>query len=81
MITVPVVTDKILLIVDNQVKNSLSDKDTSTAQKYYYNYTIAPISTFQDKSIRYDTSKYPYASMSVNRDITWVQIRGFNFSK
>jgi hypothetical protein len=80
-IPVPVVTDKILLIVDNQVKNSLSDKDTSTAQKYYYNYTITPIATFQDKSIRYDTSKYPYASMSVNRDITWVQIRGFNLSK
>jgi hypothetical protein len=80
-IPVPVVTDKILLIVDNQVKNSLADKDTSTAQKYYYNYTITPISTFQDKSIRYDTSKYPYASMSVNRDITWVQIRGFNLSK
>jgi hypothetical protein len=80
-IPVPAVTDKILLIVDNQVKNSLSDKNTSTAQKYYYNYTITPISTFQDKSIRYDTSKYPYASMSVNRDITWVQIRGFNFSK
>jgi hypothetical protein len=80
-IPVPAVTDKILLIVDNQVKNSLSDRDTSTAQKYYYNYTITPISTFQDKSIRYDTSKYPYASMSVNRDITWVQIRGFNLSK
>ena len=80
-IPVPATTDKILLIVDNQVKNSLSDTDTSTAQKYYYNYTITPISTFQDKSIRYDTSKYPYASMSVNRDITWVQIRGFNLSK
>ena len=80
-IPVPAATDKILLIVDNQVKNSLSDRDTSIAQKYYYYYTITPITTFQDKSIKYDTSKYPYASMSVNRDITWVQIRGFNLSK
>ena len=80
-IPVPEATDKILLIVDNQVKNSLSDRDTSIAQKYYYYYTITPITTFQDKSIKYDTSKYPYASMSVNRDITWVQIRGFNLSK
>jgi hypothetical protein len=80
-IPVPAVTDKILLIVDNQVKNSLSDRDTSNVQKYYYYYTITPIATFQDKSITYDTSKYPYASMSVNRDINWVQIRGFNLSK
>jgi hypothetical protein len=77
-IPVPAATDKILLIADNQVKHSLSDRDTSTAQKYYYYYTITPIATFQDKSIKYDTSKYPYASMSVNRDITWVQIRNFN---
>jgi hypothetical protein len=80
-IPIPAATDKILLIVDNQVKNSLSDRDTSIAQKYYYYYTITPITIFQDKSIKYDTSKYPYASMSVNRDITWVQIRDFNLSK
>jgi hypothetical protein len=77
-IPVPAATDKILLIVDNQVKNSLSDRDTSNIQKYYYYYTITPVATFQDKSIKYDTSKYPYASMSVNRDIRWVQIRSFN---
>jgi hypothetical protein len=80
-IPVPAATDKILLLVDNQVKNSLSDRDTSNIQKYYYYYTITPIATFQDKSIRYDTSKYPYASMSVNRDMRWVQIRSFNLSE
>jgi hypothetical protein len=77
----PAVTDKILLVVDNQVNNSLFDRDTSNVQKYYYYYTITPISTFQDKSIKYDTSNYPYSSMSVNRDIGWVQVRGFNLSK
>jgi hypothetical protein len=80
-IPVPAVTDKILLIVDNRVRNSLSDRDMSTVQKYYYYYTITPIATFKDKTIKYDTSKYPYASMSVNRDTRWVQIRGFNLSK
>jgi hypothetical protein len=80
-IPVPEVTDNILLIVDDQVKNSLSDRDTSNVQKYYYYYTITPIATFQDKAIKYDTSKYPYASMSVNRDIKMVQIRGFNLSE
>ena len=80
-IPAPAATDKILLIVDNQVKNSLSDRDTSNIQKYYYYYTITPTATFQDKSIKYDTSNYPYASMSVNRDIRWVQIRSFNLSE
>src|SRR5919109_2028293 len=80
-IPVPKVTDKILLIVDNRVRNSLSDKNISMLQKYYYYYTITPVVTFKDKTIKYDTSKYPYASMSENRDTGWVQIRGFNLSK
>jgi len=69
LVPVPAVTDKILLIVDNRVRNSLSDRDMSTVQKYYYYYTITPVATFKDKTIKYDTSKYPYASMSENRDI------------
>jgi hypothetical protein len=80
-IPVPTVTDKILLIVDNRVRNSLSDRDISTVQKYYYYYTITPIATFKDNTIKYDTSKYPYASMRENHDIKWVQIRGFNLSR
>jgi hypothetical protein len=80
-IPVPGVTDKILLIVDNRVRNSVSDRDMSTVQKYYYYYTIIPIATFKDKTINYDTSKYPYASMSENHDVRWVQIRGFNLPK
>jgi predicted RND superfamily exporter protein len=79
-IPIPEVNDKILLIVDNQVRNSLSDRDISMMEKYYYYYTITPIATFKDKTIKYDTSKYPYASMSENRDTRWVQIRGFNLS-
>ena len=80
-IPVPAVTDKILLIVDNRIRNSLSDTDMSTVQKYYYYYTITPVVTFKDKTIKYDNSKYPYASMSENRDIKWIQIREFNLSK
>jgi 4-amino-4-deoxy-L-arabinose transferase-like glycosyltransferase len=80
-IPIPAVNDKTLLIVDNRVRNSLSDRDMSEVQKYYYYYTITPIATFKDKTIKYDTSKYPYASMSENRDINWVHIRGFNLSK
>ena len=80
-IPAPAVTDRILLVVDNQVNNSLFDRGTSNVQKYYYYYTITPISTFQDKSTKYDTSNYPYSSMSVNRDIGRVQVRGFNLSK
>ena len=39
----------------------------------YYN-TI-PIATFKDKSMHYNLEKYPYASMSGNRDTRWVEIR------
>jgi hypothetical protein len=80
-IPLPSINDKIFLIVDNQVKDSVSDKDMSIMKRYYYYYTITPIATFQDKTITYDTSKYPYASLSENRDVKWVQIRGFNISK
>jgi hypothetical protein len=80
-IPVPKATDKIILIVDNPVRNSLSDKDISMLQKYYYYYTITPVATFKDKTIKYDVSKYPYASMSENRDTKWIQIREFNLSK
>jgi hypothetical protein len=79
-IPIPEVNDKILLIVDNQVRNSLSDRNISMMEKYYYYYTITPIATFKDKTTKYDTSKYPYASMSENHDTGWVQIRGFNLA-
>jgi hypothetical protein len=37
-IPIPAINDKILLIVDNQVRNSLSDRDMSTIKKYNYYY-------------------------------------------
>jgi Dolichyl-phosphate-mannose-protein mannosyltransferase len=80
-IPIPSTKDKFFLIADNQVKDSVSDKDMSLIKKYYYNYTIIPIATFQDRTTTYDASKYPYASLSENRDIKWVQIRGFNISR
>jgi hypothetical protein len=75
-------TEKVILIVDNTIKRSISDNNNDIQNKQqqqrqlnlYYN-TI-PIATFKDKSImHYDLDKYPYASMSENRDIKWVQIR------
>jgi Dolichyl-phosphate-mannose-protein mannosyltransferase len=80
-IPIPSRNDKIFLIVDNQVKNSVSEKDMSLIKKYYYNYTFAPNATFQDRTVTYDTTKYPYTSLSENRDVKWVQIRGFNLSE
>jgi hypothetical protein len=78
---IPSTKDKFFLIADNKVRDSVSDKDMSLIKKYYYNYTIIPIATFQDRTTTYDTSKYPYASMNENRDVKWVQIRGFNISR
>jgi hypothetical protein len=46
-IPIPAVTDKIFLIVDNRMRNSLSDRDMSTMQKYYYYYAITLIAMFK----------------------------------
>jgi hypothetical protein len=66
------------LLVDNTIKHSASDNNNDIQngkqQPNLYHDTI-PIATFKDKSIRYDLNKYPYASMSENRDTNWVEIR------
>jgi hypothetical protein len=81
-IPLSVETEKVILIVDNTIKRSISDNNNNDIQNgrqqqqqrnLYYN-TI-PIATFKDKSLRYDLDKYPYASMSENRDTRWVEIR------
>ena len=70
---------KAVIIVDNTIKRSLSDNNKNDIQNgqrqlnMYYN-TI-PIAIFKDKSMHYDLDKYPYASMSENRDTNWVEIR------
>jgi hypothetical protein len=79
-IPIPSTNDKLFLIADRQVEDSVFDKSMPLIKKYYYNYTITPIATFQDKTVKYDSSRYPYASLSENRDARWVQIRGFNMS-
>ena len=77
-IPVSIDTEKVILIVDNTIKRSIPDnkKDIQNGQQQmnlYYN-TI-PIATFNDKSMHYDLDKYPYASVSENRDTNWVEIR------
>jgi hypothetical protein len=66
------------LLLDNTIKHSASDDNNDIQNgkqqpNLYYN-TI-PIATFKDKSMHYDLEKYPYASMSENRDTNWVEIR------
>jgi hypothetical protein len=77
-IPISVETKKVILLVDNTIKRSASDNNNNIQNgphqlNLYYN-TI-PIATFKDKSLRYDLDKYPYASMSENRDTRWVEIR------
>jgi hypothetical protein len=81
-IPIPSDTDKILLFVDNRVRNSLSDTEfLSSVKKYYYYFAITPIDTFKDTTTKYDISTYPFASLSENHDVNWVQIRGHNILK
>ena len=77
-IPVSIKTKKGIFIVDNRIKRSMFDdkQDIQNGQQnlnLYYN-TI-PIATFKNKSMHYDLEKYPYASMSGNRDTYWVEIR------
>jgi hypothetical protein len=72
-------TEKVILIVDNTIKRSISDNNNEIQngrqqQLNLYHNTI-PIATFKDESTHYDLDKYPYASMSQNRDTKWVETR------
>jgi hypothetical protein len=55
----------------------MSDNNNIVQNKQQLNlfYDTIPIATFKDKSIQYELDKYPYASMSENRDTRWVEIR------
>jgi hypothetical protein len=70
-------TEKVILIVDNTIKRSMSDNNNDIQNRQQLNiyYHIIPIATFKDKSMHYDHNKYPYASMSENQDTKWVEIR------
>jgi hypothetical protein len=78
-IPLSVETEKVILIVDNRIKRSMSDNnnDIQDGQQLNLFYNTIPIATFKDKSMHYDLDKYPYASMSENRDTRWVEIRGY----
>ena len=71
--------EKVIILVDNTLERSLYDYNNQTQNRrlqqlnLYYN-TI-PIATFNNKSTHYDLDKYPYASMSENRDTNWIEIR------
>ncbi len=77
-IPISVETEKAILIVDNTIKRSVSDNNNdiqNRQQQLNLYYKTIPIATFKDKSMRYDLDKYPYASMTENRDTRWVEIR------
>jgi hypothetical protein len=73
---------KAILIVDNTIKHSLSDNTNNNdiqnrrRQQLNFYYNTIPIAAFNGKSTHYELDKYPYASMSENRDTKWVEIRG-----
>jgi hypothetical protein len=73
--------EKAILIVDNTIKRSLSDNtnnnDFLNRRQRQLNpyYNTIPIAIFKDNSRHYNLDKYPYTSMSENRDIKWVEIR------
>ena len=75
---------KAILIVDNTIKRSLSDNTNNNdiqnrrrqQQQLNLYYNTIPIAAFNGKSTHYELDKYPYASMSENRDTKWVEIRG-----
>jgi hypothetical protein len=77
-IPLSVETEKAILIVDNTIKRSMSynnDIQNGRQQQLNLYYNTIPIATFKDKSMHYDLDKYPYVSMSENRDTRWVEIR------
>jgi hypothetical protein len=78
-ISLSVKGEKAIIIVDNTLERSLSDynNETSNGRRQQLNlyYNTIPIATFIDKSTHYDLDKYPYASMSENRDTKWIEIR------
>jgi hypothetical protein len=77
-IPLSVETEKVILIVDNTIKRSMSDNNNyiqNRQQQLNLYYNTIPIATLKDNSTHYDLDKYPYASMSENRDIKQVEIR------
>ena len=77
-IPISIETEKAILIVDNTIKRSMSDNNNdiqNEQQQLNLYYNTIPIATLKDNSTHYDLDKYPYASMSENRDIKQVEIR------
>jgi hypothetical protein len=74
--------EKAIIIVDNTIKRSLFDntnnndiQNSRRRQQLNPYYNTIPIAIFNGNSTHYDLNKYPYTSMSENRDTEWVEIR------
>src|SRR5919107_6197777 len=74
--------EKAIIIVDNTIKRSLFDnannnniQNSRLQQQLNPYYNTIPIAIFNGNSTHYDLDKYPYTSMSENRDTKWVEIR------
>jgi 4-amino-4-deoxy-L-arabinose transferase-like glycosyltransferase len=58
----PIKNDKLLLIVDNIMLRYILKNNKDTVIGQYYNNTY-PVAKFEDNTIHYDTSSYPYTSL------------------
>ena len=70
-------TDKVLMIVDKDLKDYIAsdktDKQSEQLKAIYDN--TKKIATFRDKAIKYDRDQYPYTSIRENRGIGRIDIR------
>ena len=80
-IPLPKTMDRFLIIMDPALRRSLSEtlSELDVPRPYYLSRAIATF-FLPDTYVYHDTSKYPYSSMSQNRDTKWVQIREYNVS-
>jgi hypothetical protein len=72
--------EKVIILVDNILERSLSDynndiQNSRRRQQLNPYYNTIPIAIFNGNSTHYDLDKYPYTSMSENRDTNWIEIR------
>jgi dolichyl-phosphate-mannose-protein mannosyltransferase len=73
--------DKFVILVDKQIRNSLpSNRLMLNRQDFFYYYYTKPVVRLDFVTADYDTSTYPFVSMSHNKDTGPVTIREFNLS-
>jgi hypothetical protein len=78
---IPNTEDKYVILVDKHIRDSLPTNRLIINQKdFFYYYYTKPVVRLDFATADLDTSKYPFVSMSENRDTGPVTIREFNLS-